>query len=44
MQGLETIDAMVAKAVDQIDELLDLARIQADQPLPLNLAPVTWWI
>ena len=31
---------MVAKTVDRIDELLDLARIQADQPLPLNLAPV----
>ena len=30
---------MVGRAVDQLDELLDLARLQAGQPLPLDRAP-----
>ncbi|MDQ4075559.1 MAG: HAMP domain-containing histidine kinase [Chloroflexota bacterium] len=38
-QGLAKIDTMVAKAVAQIDELLDLARLQANQQLPLTLQP-----
>jgi two-component system, sensor histidine kinase len=38
-QGLTKIDMMVGKMLDQIDELLDLARLQAKQPLPLNLEP-----
>lgn len=38
-EGLTKIDTMVTKAVAQIDELLDLARLQADQPLPLDLRP-----
>jgi two-component system, sensor histidine kinase len=38
-QGLTKIDVMVGKMLDQIDELLDLARLQAEQPLPLNLEP-----
>lgn len=38
-EGLTKIDTMVTKAIAQIDELLDLARLQADQPLPLDLQP-----
>lgn len=36
VQGLLKIEGVVAKATTQIDELLDLARLQADQPLELN--------
>jgi signal transduction histidine kinase len=39
VEGLTKIDTMITKAIAQIDELLDLARLQADQPLPLNLQP-----
>jgi signal transduction histidine kinase len=39
VRGLARIDAMVTRAVGQIDELLDLARLQANQALALNLAP-----
>ncbi len=38
-QGLVTIDQMVGRAVAQIDELLDLARLHAGQALPLDLRP-----
>lgn len=38
-EGLTKIDTMATRAIDQIDELLDLARLQADQPLPLDLHP-----
>ncbi|HET9017619.1 MAG TPA: HAMP domain-containing sensor histidine kinase [Thermomicrobiaceae bacterium] len=37
IQGLGRIDAMASRAVGQIDELLDLARLRADNSLPLNL-------
>ncbi len=37
--GLARIDAMVTRTVAQLDELLDVARLQADQPLQLDLRP-----
>lgn len=36
-EGLGRIDAMVSKAIAQVDALLDLARLQSDQPLQLEL-------
>lgn len=39
VEGLGEIDAAIGRAVDQLDELLDLARLQADQPLPLERTP-----
>ncbi|MDP9350089.1 MAG: HAMP domain-containing histidine kinase [Chloroflexota bacterium] len=36
VQGLLKIEGVVAKATTQIDELLDLARLQGGQPLELN--------
>lgn len=38
-EGLAEIDATIGRAVDQLDELLDLARLQTDQPLRLDRAP-----
>lgn len=38
-QGLARIDTMAIKMVSQIDELLDLARLQSDQSLPLEPRP-----
>jgi signal transduction histidine kinase len=38
-QGLATIDNMVARTVAQINELLDLARLQAGRALQLDLRP-----
>ena len=38
-QGLAKIDSMATRAVAQIDELLDLARLRANQPLALNTRP-----
>jgi signal transduction histidine kinase len=40
MEHLDRIDSMITRTTLQIDELLDLARLQADQPLPLSLGPV----
>jgi signal transduction histidine kinase len=37
MQGLGRIDAMVTRTVAQLDELLDVARLQGDQPLQLDV-------
>jgi signal transduction histidine kinase len=39
LQGLQRIDATATKMSQQIDELLDQARLDAGQPLRLNLAP-----
>ncbi len=39
MQGLSQIDTMTTRLVSQVDELLDLAHLQANQMLPLSLAP-----
>jgi signal transduction histidine kinase len=39
VQGLDRIDTMVTRAVGQIDELLDVARLRASQALELNTAP-----
>src|SRR5579883_1770965 len=40
LQGLATIDAIATRAAAQLDELLDLARSQAQQTLVLNSAAV----
>ena len=37
VHGLARIDAMVTRTVAQLDELLDVARLEADQPLRLDL-------
>ena len=39
VQGLDKIDDMVTRAVGQIDELLDVARLRASQSLELDTAP-----
>jgi len=39
VQGLTRIDSMVLRAVAQIDELLDVARLRANQSLELNTTP-----
>jgi signal transduction histidine kinase len=39
-EQLRRIEGMADRTSIQIDELLDAARLQAGQPLPLNLAPV----
>jgi signal transduction histidine kinase len=39
VEGLSRIEAMVTRTVSQIDELLDLARLQTNRPLDLNPAP-----
>ncbi len=38
-RGLARIDTVVNRTVAQLDELLDVARLEADQPLQLNLRP-----
>ncbi len=40
MQGLAKIEGVVAKASAQIDGLLDVARLQAGQPLELHTSPI----
>jgi signal transduction histidine kinase len=40
VRDLASIDAMASKTVDQLNELVDLARLQAHQPLELNLQPL----
>jgi signal transduction histidine kinase len=39
-ENFQRIEVTAARAVEQIDELLDVARLQAGQALPLNLAPM----
>jgi signal transduction histidine kinase len=39
LEGLHTIDAAASRMVAQIEELLDLARLQTGQPLELRRAP-----
>jgi PAS domain S-box-containing protein len=38
--GLERIDAITTRATAQVDELLDLARMQMGRPLDLNRQPI----
>jgi signal transduction histidine kinase len=38
--GLERIDAIATRATGQVDELLDLARMQMGRPLDLNRQPI----
>lgn len=39
-EHFQRIEVTAARAIEQIDELLDVARLQAGQALPLNLAPM----